>query len=363
MSQGQVAVLCLAALITLTGASLKPAVAFERSGSAAVRFETKAINSTGLASTWPSVVTIAPADGQGWQYRVNGRPEVVHGIGYNAVTTNETPEQRTARYDRDFTSMSAAGANTIAGWSESEFDDLLMQKAAEHGLGVILPFHLGPTYVLSEPDYAYEDPAVRQQLLAAVSARVEQYRNSPALRIWGLGNEVLHAISWAHGSPEHAQAFANFLVQAADRVHQLDANHPVVYRDAEDWYVKPVIQALAANPKPRPWFVYGMNFFTTRLQSALDSGPVTGLNQPLLISEFGPVGLRAEARPGGYLQLWDIIRSHRTRVLGASAYVWTTAGPEPLDRNFGLTDAAGQPIDGSLAELAALYQADDEAAR
>lgn len=353
--RGRRRVLAAAALVVLCGAAWKPAVAFERPSSAGPRLNTKAAGAAATSSNLPSVVTIT-ATGAGWEYLVNGRPTIVKGIGYNAVTTGESPQERTARYDRDFSSIRATGANTIAGWTEGEFDDLLMRKSAEHGLGVILPFHLGPTYVLSEPDYAYEDPQVRQMLLDAVSRRVEHFRNSPALRMWGLGNEVLHAISWAHGSPAHAQAFADFLVVAADRVHQLDPNHPVVYRDAEDWYVKPVVQALAAHPKSRPWFVYGMNFFTTRLQSALDKGPVNELDQPLFVSEFGPVGLRPEARPAGYEELWNIVESHGARVLGGSAYVWTTAGPEPLDRNFGLTDANGQPVDGSLAELAAIYR-------
>ncbi len=349
-----------ATALTFAAALVIPIVSFEPLSSPAVQFAANRGTPGGPLVSLPSVVTIVPAgDGRGWQYRVNGRPEIVHGIGYNAVTAGEPLDQRAAQYDRDFASISETGANTIVGWSEGEFDDLLMQKAAEHGLGVILPFHLGPTYVLSEPDYAYEDPSVRRQLLDAVSRRVEQYRNYPSLRMWGLGNEVLHAIAWAHGSPAHSQAFADFLVEAADRVHQEDPNHPVIYRDAEDWYVKPVIQALASKPKPRPWFVYGMNFFTTRLQSALDSGPVSRLAQPLMISEFGPVGLRSEARPAGYRGLWEIIRSHRDRVLGGSAYVWSTAGPEPLDRTFGLTDASGRPVDSSLAELASLYQAEN----
>jgi beta-galactosidase/beta-glucuronidase len=210
-------------------------------------------------------------------------------------------------------------------------------------------------YVNSEPDYAYEDPRVRERMFEAITERVKHFRNSPALRMWGLGNEVLHAIAWAHGTPAHAQAFADFLVQAADQVHALDPNHPVVYRDAEDWYTAPLVRALAADSKPRPWFVYGMNFFTTRMSPALDWGPTSTMNQPLMISEFGPVGLRPEARPNGYRELWNIILQHRARVLGGCAYVWTTAGPEPLDRNFGLTDPNGKAVDGSVTELASLF--------
>jgi beta-galactosidase/beta-glucuronidase len=244
--------------------------------------------------------------------------------------------------------IASLGANTIVGWDQPQFDELLMQKAAVHGLGVILPFQLGP-------DDAYEDAAARQQLSETILQRVQRFRNSPALRMWGVGNEVLHEILRAHGTQVRYDAFAPFLLQMVDRIHEIDPNHPVVYRDAEDWYVAPVAQALETDPKPRPWFVYGMNFFTTRMAQAIDSGPTRAMHQPLLISEYGPVGLRPEDRPNGYSELWRIIADRRDRVLGGLAYVWTTDGPEPLDRNFGLTNAQGQPVDGALAALGELY--------
>ncbi len=299
----------------------------------------------------PSVVTITRGADGSWEYWVNGKREVVKGFGYNAMTDDESPQEKAGRFDRDFSAMAGFGANTIVGWDETEFDDLLLSQAARHGLGVILPFDLRATF-------PYEDPQFRQQLLDVISQRVIRYRNSPALRMWGLGNEVLHEIARARGTQERWDAFSPFLVQAADMIHQLDPNHPVVYRDAEDWYEQPVAAALASDGKPRPWFVYSMNFFTTRMDAALTSGPVRSLPHALMISEYGPVGLLPADRPNGYRELWDIIRAHHDTVLGGLAYVWTTAGPEPLDRNFGLTDADGNPVDDAVFMLGSLYRAD-----
>jgi hypothetical protein len=335
----------VAVLASLYG-SVQPAVAFDEAHDLPAQLPPHRARLAAMVESLPSVVTIAPT-ATGWSYDVNGRHEVIRGFGYNAVTEGDTTEERAALYDRDFQAMSEAGANTIVGWDEEHFDELLMQKAAQHGLGVILPFDLGP-------GLAYEDPAERKRLIDGILRRVIRFRNSPALRMWGVGNEVLHEILRAHGTQVRYDGAAQFLVEAADRVHELDPNHPVVYRDAEDWYVAPIIKALA-DGKSRPWFVYSMNFFTTRMRAALDTGPTRTMHQPLMISEFGPVGLRPENRPVGYRELWNIIRGHPDTVLGGSAYVWTTAGPEPLDRNFGLTDANGQPVDGALAELASLY--------
>ncbi len=301
----------------------------------------------GAVSLPPSQVAIAQRPDGTFDYRVNGKSEFIRGVGYNPITKGQTSAQRAARFDRDFTAIAAMGVNTITGWDESEFDELLMAKAAEHGLGVILPFELRPAW-------AYDDPKVRQQILDDVGKRVERFKNSPALRMWGLGNEVLHGIVPRGGA--RANAFAAFLVEASDAVNRLDPNHPVLYRDAEDVFLDPVARALRAKPQNRPWFVYGMNFFTTRMEDALNKGPVRSFRQPVMISEFAPVGLRSADRAMAYVKLWNVIRSHRPMLLGGSAYVWSTAGPEPLDRGFGLTTETGEPVDGALAALTALFQ-------
>ena len=303
--------------------------------------------------TWktPAVVTIQDEDGK-FVYLVNGKREFVRGIGYNPVDQGKTGEERAARFNRDFAEMAGLGVNTITGWDDSEFDDVLMDAAATHHIGVILPFGL--------PRNAnYEDPDVRERLLRAITERVMHFKDDPALRMWGLGNEILHDMSVLRYRPAVQTAFASFEIEAADAVHRIDPNHPVIYRDAEDVYVKPIATALKSSNISRPWFVYGMNFFTTRLDDALNKGAAKTLNQPLLISEFGPVGVRPSDRPAGYAKLWSIIKSHSDSLLGGCAYVWSTNGPEPLDRTFGLTNDAGQPVDGSTSALAQLYTTDE----
>lgn len=61
------------------------------------------------------------------------------------------------------------------------------------------------------------------------------------------------------------------------------------------------------------------------------------------------------------MKQWKILRSFSDRVLGGCAYVWTTGGPEPLDRAFGLTNEDGEPVDGVFLALAAAFQEDAQA--
>jgi len=289
----------------------------------------------------PSTVNIVPVASR-FEYYVNGTKKRIRGVGYNAITKGMSIEDRRELYAQDFPMMRAAGINTILGWDPAEFDDTLLDVANEHDLGVIVPFELNRTM-------KFEDPAVRARLLEDIAIWVERYRAFPALRMWGLGNEVLHGIGNVKST--RAIAFGGFLVNAADMVHQLDPDHPVIYRGAEDVYLDPIAKALK-DGKARPWFVYGMNFFSNRISQALANGPTAQFSQPLMLSEFGPAGMNPPFRASGYAKQWDSIQNFTQKVIGGCAYVWSTVGPEPLDRNFGLTDGKGTPIDDSLATLA-----------
>jgi len=225
-----------------------------------------------------------------------------------------------------------------------------LTKAQERGMGVIMPYHL-------PIDGQYADPAYRQQVEEDVLQWVARYKDQPALRMWGIGNEVLHGMAKNLDSP-NARAFAPFLIGLADKVHALDPDHPVVYRDAEDVFVKPIKAALDLVPQPRPWFVYGVNFFTYRMCGALRDWGQKGVDAPLIVSEFAPSGLSRDDRPKGYRRMWQCINDGGSRALGGFAYVWTVNGPEASDRSLGLVNGDGTPTDGAFQCLSEDFRLD-----
>jgi hypothetical protein len=64
----------------------------------------------------PSVVAIAARPLTRYSKLPSGRAEFIRGVGYNPITKTASPEQRAARFDRDFAAMSAIGVNTVSGW-------------------------------------------------------------------------------------------------------------------------------------------------------------------------------------------------------------------------------------------------------
>jgi len=108
-------------------------------------------------SATSSRVEIAVSDG-GFRYLVDGRAQVIQGMGLNTQYASQlTAAERRARLDADFREMQALGVNTVVGWDPAEFDDVLLDVAQQHDIGVVMPFDL-------RPDVDYSDPAVRSEL-------------------------------------------------------------------------------------------------------------------------------------------------------------------------------------------------------
>lgn len=311
-------------------------------------------------SMGPSQVSIAPDGDGGWRYLVNGQLTVIRGVGYNPQYAALDASERQRLYHRDFGKMRRMGVNTIEGWFEPQFDRVTLDAAAGNDIGVIMPFEINQDWPLTNAN-------VRQSILDHVSAMVVQYRDHPAVRMWAPGNENLHRVLYPRwmskdSDPEaraRADAFAAFLPVLVDRIHELDPNHPVLYRDAEDVYLGRLKAAFEATGVQRPWLVYGANVYSpSRLQEVIARWPTQWIGGPLLISEYAPGGAGPADRPVGFQQDWAIIRGRPDQVLGGLAYTWATNGPEDLDRVFGLVDVDGKPTDGSVEALSGAYLSD-----
>jgi hypothetical protein len=308
-----------------------------------------------------SVVVMQDADDH-FLLLVDGQTEVIRGMGLNTqYQRNLTPEERAARLDADFAAMRDLGINTVVGWDQAEFDGTLLNLAHDHGIGVVMPFDIDPT-----TDFA--DPRVRAEQRRKVLDWVATYRAYPALRMWGIGNEVLHKIVhpiWLGGPQDPgrvtaARAFVDWLIETADAVHAMDPDHPVTYRDAEDAFANWLVEGLHRHglKEPRLWLLWGMNCYTNRIDQIVARWPQVGMESPLWVSEFAPGGLAPADRPAGFEAMWTAIRRKPDWVLGGAAYAWTRNGPEGVDRNLGLTDD-GAPVDiRSLERLTRLYQSD-----
>src|SRR5581483_8578886 len=310
---------------------------------------------TGAQADGPSQVGVLKYPDGGYHYIVNGREQVFIGMGYNPIYRALPDATRATNYARDFKLLCQAGVNHITGWDydkgfqQDQFDELTLNSADRFGIGVIMPFYL-------PPDGNYDDPTFVEYLLLTARAKVERFKNHPALRMWGLGNEVLSAMP-----PDMYPAFGDRYLALADEIHALDPNHPVIYREAEDEFVPVFSDWLRQSGDMRPWLLYGMNIYSDRIDSLLSSWPDNGLDRPALVSEFGADASGPNARAQGYGDMWREIRTYSRWVIGGAPYVWSTDGPEPTDKKWGLMSAAATPIDGTFALLGQLWRREQTA--
>lgn len=293
-----------------------------------------------------SVVWVENLGDGSFRYWVNGRTTLFIGMGYNPIYRYLTAEERASNYERDFRIMCRAGINHITGWDsdkgyeQDKFDELTLDLARKYGIGVVMPFYL-------PVDGDYEDEEFTQQLMEDAAVKVKRFRNHPALRMWGVGNEVLVEMdSW-----ERRDAFGRFYMALADLFHRLDPYHPVIYREAEDTFVPAIQYYMDESPPARPWLIYGMNSYTAELERILDDWPSWEFNRPVFVSEFGASEESPGGRAMGYLAMWRSIRAHQEYVLGGAPYTWTTAGPEPTDEEWGLMDEDSRPVDDTFDQL------------
>ncbi|MBI4320102.1 MAG: hypothetical protein HY675_16550 [Chloroflexi bacterium] len=321
---------------------------------------------TPTALPGPSVVSIAGGSRQ-FAYLVNGKRERIRGVGYNAIYRHLSDEVRAMRYERDFARMADSGINTILGWdfdqgyAHDKFDDLLLAKASKFGLGVSMPYYL-------DPDGEYSDDQYRTRLADDVLAWVRRYKGHSAVRMWAIGNEVMHGMEsmevlYGATPKSNPEDFVDFYMNLIDDVHQEDPNHPVLYREAEDGFFGPFVARGPKGVEDRKWLVFGTNVFSGRLNEVLTNWERDGFDNALLVTEFSPTGLSPEDRPRGLVKRWRLIRRHACSVLGGIVYVWTTEGPEPIDRVYGLVDGDGNAVDGSLEAIAGEYRRDSNLPR
>src|SRR5579883_263814 len=250
----------------------------------------------------PSVVTTEQTPDGSWKYLVDGQEQTFIGIGYNPIYRNLSNAQRAANYGRDFAMMRDAGVNTILGWDadkgyeQDKWDELTLDVANQYGMRVVMPLNLSP-----EGDYT--DPAFVGALKEQAREKLARFKDKPALRMWGVGNEVYWVMN-----PDMWPAFSQAYLDIIDLFHEEDPNHPVIYREAEDTYVPELKQALQDSGDMRPWLLYGMNIYDKDPRPLLAEWPDLGMDRPMLVSEFGAQGDTPQERAEGYVDMGRAIR-------------------------------------------------------
>jgi len=254
------------------------------------------------ASQTPSVVKIA-RKGSGFQLMRNGLPYLVKGAGGDGSKPD----------------LKAAGANSWRTWGSDNLDDQLAQ-AQTLGMTVTIGIWLGH----KEHGFDYENAAAVAAQKEMARRAILHYRNSPALLIWALGNEM------ETGQEDNA-AMWNAIEDIAKMAHTLDPNHPTMTVVAEIGGDKiKNINALCPDID-----IIGINSYGGG-PSVGERYKAAGGVKPYLLTEFGPPGtwesgknawgvvpeLTSTEKAGHYRATYEKSVLAEPLCLGSYAFIW-----------------------------------------
>lgn len=188
----------------------------------------------------------------------NGEPYFVKGVGGDA----------------SLEALARAGGNSFRTWGDEKLDGQLA-AAQKLGLTVTAGIWLGQV----RQGFDWTDAASLERQMAHVRATVEKHKDSPALLIWALGNEM--------EDPTGSNAAVWLAIDSLARmVKQIDPHHPVMTVIAEIGGQKvqnihkfcPDIDIIGINSYA------GAPSLPERYQKA-------GGTKPYIVTEFGPPGI------------------------------------------------------------------------
>ena len=263
--------------------------------------------STGQAQTVDKVTTYKDADG--WKLQVNGEDFYVKGVvwGYSPRGENysynlwgESEEFIKKVLDHEFGLMAKAGVTANRSFTiiPPKWVAYIYQ---EHGImSVINPLmgrygaNIGGIW---RPFTDYSDELTRETLKAEVLAVVEQYKDTPGMLMFALGNESNYGLSWSsfeienlpvgEQNREKAKFLYSLFAEVIEAGKQIDPNHLFTIVNGDIQYLDLIVEYGS------DWDLLGVNAYRGISFEDKDAGVSLWrdvketLDLPIVFMEFG----------------------------------------------------------------------------
>ncbi|WP_145076540.1 glycoside hydrolase family 2 TIM barrel-domain containing protein [Poriferisphaera corsica] len=171
--------------------------------------------------------------------------------------------------------LKQAGGNSIRTWGISDKTQAILDDALANNITVTLGLWLGH----ERHGFNYSDPSQIKKQLDEVRQAVQQFKDHPALLMWGVGNEM-------EGDGSNPIVF-KAVNDVAKLVKQLDPNHPTMTVIAELGSEASKVKSL--NKFCPDIDIIGINTYGG-VYNALDRYKQAGGARPVVVTEHGPLG-------------------------------------------------------------------------
>jgi hypothetical protein len=205
-------------------------------------------------------VEIVENDGK-YQLLRGGKPYYVKGAGIDHL---------------DLESLAEHGGNSFRTWAVddgAEPADKLLDRA--HALGLTVSLCL--EFARERQGFDYNDPVAVAKQFEETKARVEKYKDHPALLTWFVGNEL----NFDFKNPKVYDAVND----VAKMIHEIDPNHPVTTPIAG--FDKKALKAIKKRAPELDFVSFQLYADLVNLPKYLDKVDFDG---PYFVTEWGSVG-------------------------------------------------------------------------
>jgi hypothetical protein len=254
-----------------------------------------------------------------WQLTVDGRPYFVKAVTYDPAVMDPATSLPDVR---------RLGANTVRDWGtdDNALTASFFAAAQQNGIRVIAGFWLDTN------QNWLTNTAYQNQQLATITSTVAKYKDSSAVLMWDVGNEVMLNAS----SDAQRVAYAQYIERVTKAIHQIDPNHPVTSTDAITGYWN-FYQQYAPSLD-----VLGLNTYSgiAGAQSYWETGnDGRAFTKPYILTETGPLGWWAGESPQDangqtlqpsdtataqhYVDAWNSILDAKGEDLGGAMFHYT----------------------------------------
>ena len=243
------------------------------------------------------------SDSAGTRLRVDGRDFLVRGVNWDYFPIGQTVNYSLwsqpdavirEALDREMSLLRTMGVNAIRQYNgvPPRWVRYIYER---YGIWTVLnhPFGrygttVGGVYT-AQTDYS--DPRVRASLVREVTTLVDEFRDTPGVLMWILGNENNYAFQWRSAATENlptaardtakARVFYSLVGEAARAIKQRDASRPIALANGELHY----IDVIAREAKGID--VFGSNVYRGRSFGDFFQVVKDKLGLPVMFTEFG----------------------------------------------------------------------------
>lgn len=249
--------------------------------------------------------------GDGWTLLIDGKPQVINGMNWDYYPVgegnsyslwNQPPNVIKRALDYDMSMLKNMGVNAIRVYTGIP-QKWITYIYKNYGIYTMLNYSFGRYGVTLDgawmPHTDYSDPRVQKLLLQKVKELAEDYKNTPGLLLYLLGNENNYGLFWKgaetedipfedRSSTKMAHHLYRLFNKAAVEIKSIDSGHPVALSNGDVLFLN-IIAKEAPDVD-----IYGTNVYRGISFTDLYQQVKETYGKPVLLTEFGSDAFNAK---------------------------------------------------------------------